>query len=377
MAKNNCSYQIDVPLPDKAYSVIIGQGQLKDKAFLSQHIQSSQVLIVSNKTIAPLYLKGLKQACAGKQCDVVILEDGEQYKNQHSLNLIYDELISKHHHRDTTLIALGGGVIGDITGFAASTYQRGVPFIQIPTTLLAQVDASVGGKTAINHPMGKNLIGCFYQPQLVIIDTDTLQSLPQREFKAGFAEVIKYALIVGGDFLSQLRELLQEGVSVDDQAALQSLIAECCKIKADFVVKDEREKGQRALLNLGHTFGHALEAVSGYQRWLHGEAVAIGLYCAALLSSRLGYLSAETLNQIETLLAQVGLAYKIPKDIDLSQLRDRMSLDKKIKDNVLRFVLLKDPCHAVMSSEVAEDTLIQTLLDAVEGEKNDGSNFIA
>lgn len=371
MAKNNISYRIDVDLPSAAYPVFIGDGSLNDKDFLGRQVRSKQVLIVSNARIAPLYLDTLKKAFADRQCDTVILADGERYKNQQSLTLIYDTLVSKRHHRDTTLIALGGGVVGDITGFAAATYQRGVAFIQIPTTLLAQVDASVGGKTAINHPLGKNLIGCFYQPQLVIIDTDTLHSLPQREFKAGLAEVIKYALIVGGDFLKQLTTFLQQNLSVDDKTKLQYLIAECCKIKADFVVKDEKEQGLRALLNLGHTFGHALEALSHYKRWLHGEAVAIGLYCAALMSERLGYINAALLEHIECMLDHAGLPYKIPGDIDLIQLRDMMSLDKKIKDNVLRFVLLKDPCHAFISSEVSEKILYQTLIDAVEGERND------
>ncbi len=368
MAKCKISHRIEVSLPDTAYSILITESGLKDVAFLRRHVTSRQLMIVSNETVAPLYLKDLQTAFADRQCDSVILKDGEQYKNQHSLNRIYDALIDHKHHRDTTLIALGGGVIGDITGFAAATYQRGVSFIQMPTTLLAQVDASIGGKTAINHPGGKNLIGCFHQPQTVIIDMHSLDTLLQREFNAGLAEVIKYAIIAGEPFLGFLSDTLKKGLSAKNHMELERLIAECCRIKAEIVRQDEKEKGQRALLNLGHTFGHALEAQTNFQRWLHGEAVAIGLYCAALLSQRLGYVDNAFVSHIENMLIQAKLPHKIPKNIDLNELRALMSLDKKIKNNVLCFVLIRDAGGCFMSSEVSESLLNQTLLDATEGD---------
>ena len=259
MAKFELYEQVDVFLPGYQYPIIICRNGLSNPELLRSFVTSKQVLIVTNDTIAPLYLNYLKSAFTGIQCDVVILADGEEYKNQESLLAIYNALIQNKHHRDTTLIALGGGVVGDLAGFAASTYQRGIRFIQIPTTLLAQVDASVGGKTAINHPLGKNMIGSFYQPHAVIIDLNTLNSLPEREFRAGLAEMIKYGLLAGGDFLKQLLQALEHGLSAQS-VELPNLIAQCCHIKAKFVETDEREAGQRALLNLGHTFAHALEA---------------------------------------------------------------------------------------------------------------------
>lgn len=265
------------------------------------------------------------------------------------------------------MIALGGGVIGDITGFAASTYQRGVPFIQVPTSLLAQVDASVGGKTAINHPAGKNMIGSFYQPQAVIIDVSTLHSLADREFKAGLAEIIKYAILEGGDFLKDLHHQLKNGISKNSEE-LPHLIAQCCTIKARFVVSDEREHGVRALLNLGHTFGHALEAYTHYQRWLHGEAVAIGLYCAAFLSYEIGLIDYSIVELIEQMLEWSGLPHKIPKEIDLTQLTHLMSLDKKIKNGCLRFVVLRDFGDCYLDDKVTEHHVYKALVASVEGE---------
>ncbi|WP_298625844.1 3-dehydroquinate synthase, partial [uncultured Legionella sp.] len=296
-----------------------------------------------------------------------ILDDGEEFKNEQSLSVIYNSLIRNRHHRDTTIIALGGGVIGDIAGFAASTYQRGVPFIQIPTTLLAQIDASVGGKTAINHVLGKNLIGSFYQPQSVLIDLDTLQTLSEREFRSGLAEMIKYALLSGGDFLDNLLFALKQGLTATSPE-LPDLIASCCKIKAMFVENDEKEAGQRALLNLGHTFAHALETYTNYQQWLHGEAVAIGLYCAAVLSFNMGLLESNYVALVERMLKDAHLPHKIPKSIDLKQLRDLMSLDKKIKNNSLRFVVIKKPGECYLDDKVTEHCLHKTLITAVEGE---------
>lgn len=367
MAKFELCAQVDVSLPGYQYPIIICRNGTGTPELMSGFLSSRQVLIVTNTTIAPLYLEPLKALFTSVQCDVVVLPDGEEHKNQANLFVIYDALIKNRHHRDTTLIALGGGVVGDMVGFAASTYQRGVPFIQIPTTLLAQVDASVGGKTAINHPLGKNMIGSFYQPKAVIIDLNTLKTLPEREFRAGLAEVIKYSLLVGGDFLQDLFDALKQGLRADSPQ-LPQLIARCCQIKAHFVEHDERETGQRALLNLGHTFAHALETYTDYQRWLHGEAVAIGLYCAALLSYKLNLIDAATVTLIEQMLDYAGLPHKIPASIDLDKLKDLMGLDKKVKNNSLRFVVIKKPGDCYLDDKVTEDCLNNTLITAVEGE---------
>lgn len=370
MAKCEVHAQVNVGLAKYPYPISICSYALTDPGLWQSLITSKQVLIVTNQTVAPLYLHFLTQAFADKQCDVVILQDGESFKNQDSLSLIYDQLVQKKHHRDTTLVALGGGVVGDITGFAASTYQRGVPYIQIPTTLLAQVDASVGGKTAINHPMGKNMIGSFYQPQAVVIDVCTLHSLAAREFRAGLAEIIKYALLEGGDFFHTLYSWLQKGIN-NTSPELPHLISQCCQIKARFVESDEQEQGARALLNLGHTFAHALEAYTHYQRWLHGEAVAIGLYCAAVLSYELDLIDSSIVMQIEQMLQWAALPNKIPKDIELAELTRLMSLDKKIRNGCLRFVLVNNFGDCYLSDKVTEHDLKNALNAAVEGEKNE------
>ena len=350
------------------YPIYIGTNLLSDVELLRRHVNGTQVLIVSNETIAPLYLLRVKQAFSSMQCDEVVLPDGEMYKNQHSLMTIYDSLIKNHHHRDTTLIALGGGVIGDMTGFAAATYQRGVQFIQLPTTLLAQVDASIGGKTAINHPNGKNMIGSFHQPHAVLIDLDTLTTLPLREFHAGLAEVIKYGLLVGGEFLHILRAVLAEGAISASNVQLADIVERCCRIKAEIVQEDEREVGRRVVLNLGHTFAHALEAYTHYQCWLHGEAVGIGLYCAALLSYQLGYLDKASLVLIDSMLLAAKLPRRIPKGIDLLELQALMLNDKKIKNKTLRFVLMRAPGDCYLESGVTEDCLHHVLTSAVEGD---------
>jgi 3-dehydroquinate synthase len=340
---------------------------LHHSEYLNTLVTSSQVLIVTNKTVAPLYLKKLQSAFSSLQCDVLILEDGEYYKNQDSLFAIYEALIQNKHHRDTTLIALGGGVIGDLTGFAASTYQRGVSLLQIPTTLLAQIDASVGGKTAINHPLGKNMIGSFYQPQAVLVDVTTLATLSEREFRAGLAEMIKYGLLAGGEFFTKLKKALSQGLTLS-HPLLPQLIAECCRIKAQFVEKDEKETGARALLNLGHTFAHALEAYTQYQQWVHGEAVAIGLYCAALLSYQVHLTDYHLVKEIKQLLQDAGLPYKIPDTVDLEQLIALMSLDKKIKNNQVRFVLIKKPGACYLESGITKASLYAALDKSVRGE---------
>lgn len=365
MAKFELYEQVDISLPGREYPIFIARHALDVPQLFLSFVPAKQVLLVTSQRIGPLYLKSLQSVFKTIQCDVVLLKDGEEHKNEASLFAIYEALIQNKHHRDSTLIALGGGVIGDLAGFAASTYQRGMPFIQVPTTLLAQVDASVGGKTAINHPLGKNMIGSFYQPRAVIMDLNTLVSLPIREFRAGLAEVIKYALLVGGDFLTRLFSALQEGLTVNSPV-LPHLIAQCCRIKAKFVETDEKEVGQRALLNLGHTFAHALEAYTHYQRWLHGEAVAIGLYCAAVLSYQLGWIDKSVVEQVASLLDYAGLPHKIPRSIELDALRKIMSLDKKIKNNALPFVVMKGLGDCYLDDKITEDCLRNTLQDSQE-----------
>ena len=371
MAKHNLYAQLQVVCPSKTYPIYIGHDLLSDPILLCRPILGDQVLVVTNETIAPLYLNLLENAYSSKQCNVVILKDGEQHKNEHGLFTIYDALIEHHHQRDTTIVALGGGVVGDMAGFAASTYQRGVNYIQIPTTLLSQVDSSVGGKTAINHRLGKNMIGSFYQPTAVIIDLSTLKTLKNREFVSGLAEVIKYGLLQGGEFLHQLTEHLSKKTMDIVGSDFAALVSSCCQIKANFIQRDEKEQGCRALLNLGHTFAHALEAVTQYARWLHGEAVAIGLYCAALLSYQCHYLNRESLDLVELLLNNAGLPHKIPKDIDLDKLQAFMWHDKKIHRGALRFVLLKAPGDSFLDSHMTMDSVKHALHSAVKGEFNE------
>lgn len=370
MAKFSLYKDLKLSLPGHVYPIIIGHNALEDAEVMHRYIRSKQVLIVTNGTIAPLYLSSLQTIFADRQCDIVILDDGETFKNQQSLFAIYDKLIEKDHHRDTTLVALGGGVIGDLTGFAAATYQRGVRFVQLPTTLLAQVDASVGGKTAINHPLAKNMIGSFHQPEAVIIDLTTLQTLPLREFRAGLGEVIKYALLEGGEFLDLVDKALHGGLDSNNSEQLPEIISRCCEIKARFVQADEKETGQRALLNLGHSVAHALEAYTNYTRWLHGEAVGIGLYCAALLSYQLGHLNEKTLVLVDQMLKLAKLPCRIPKDIDLVKLRALMSKDKKIKDKNLRLILIKGAGNCYIEDGVSEKALTSMLRTAVEGDSN-------
>jgi 3-dehydroquinate synthase len=360
MGKPEVLQEVEVKLPHLRYTIYIGRHLLHDAARLQAVIPGTQALIVTNQTLAPLYLDRLREALCHIQCQVVILPDGEAYKTQASVAKIHKALIQYKHHRDTVLIALGGGVIGDITGFAASTYHRGVACIQIPTTLLAQVDSAVGGKTAINYPGAKNAVGSFHQPCAVFIDVAMLDTLPEREFRAGLAEVIKYGVLVGGDFLGQLAHVLL------DKQALPLLIAQCCRIKARIIQQDEREStGQRALLNLGHTFAHALEAVTHYERWLHGEAVAIGLYCAARLSHDLGYLSLADVNQVDALLQHAGLPRRIPSDISLSAMYELMYQDKKVQKNKLRYILIKKLGECYVNASVSEQDVMHVLADAV------------
>ncbi|KTD82926.1 3-dehydroquinate synthase [Legionella waltersii] len=367
MAKFEQLTELSVITSASEYPIIICRNGLTDEDLLHQLVCSQQLLIVTNKTIAPIYLADLQAVYKGKQCISVVLDDGEEYKNKESLYTIYDALLANQFHRDSTIIALGGGVIGDIAGFAASTYQRGIRLIQIPTTLLAQIDASVGGKTAINHPLGKNMIGSFYQPSGVVVDVNTLQTLPDREFRAGLAEMIKYALLEGGEFYSKVQVELEYGLTIDSPE-LPSLIAKCCRIKAKYVEEDERETGKRALLNLGHTVGHALEAYTAYKTWLHGEAVAIGLYFIGVLSCNLGLLEEKILFQMKQMIIDAGLPYQIPKSVDIYKLWNLMKLDKKIQKNQLRFVVIEKPGMCYVHDAISEESIKDALVAAIGGE---------
>jgi len=352
---------LTVGLAERSYPIHIGCGLLDRPELLLQHLPRKRTVIVSNTTVAPLYLERLSNMLNlhGIHVQSIILPDGEQYKNSDSLNAIYDALLKSRSERNTPLIALGGGVIGDMTGFAAATYLRGVPFIQIPTTLLAQVDSSVGGKTGINHPLGKNMIGAFYQPLVVLADTLTLNTLPDKELRAGLAEVIKYGLIRDLPFLEWLEDNIEK-LLARDTAALQYAIACSCQNKAEVVGVDERESGERALLNLGHTFGHAIENGMGYGIWLHGEAVAAGTIMAVDLSQRLGWLSAQEVARVRTLFERAGLPVVAPK-LGAEKYLQLMGLDKKVAEGKIRFVLLQSLGHAVMTGDVSQALLEQTL----------------
>lgn len=342
--------KVNVALGERTYPIYIGSGLLGSSDIYRQHIPSSQVMVVSNETVAPLYLRQLTDALEGFRIESVILPDGEQYKTLEVWNQIFTQLLSKKYNRQCTIIALGGGVVGDMAGFAAATYQRGVHFIQAPTTLLAQVDSSVGGKTGVNHALGKNMIGAFYQPRCVVVDIATLASLDQRQLSAGLAEVIKYGLINDADFFSWLEEHM-EALLARDGSALAYAVDRSCRNKAKVVAADEKESGQRALLNLGHTFGHAIETGMGYGQWLHGEAVAVGMCMAADMSRRLGWLERDVQTRIMALIRKAGLPVEPPAGIDYKQFLSLMGVDKKVMDGRLRLVLLK----AIGSSLVTED----------------------
>ncbi|KOR28667.1 3-dehydroquinate synthase, partial [Achromatium sp. WMS3] len=305
---------LNLELGKRSYPIYIGNGIINDSTLIQPHLVSNQVVIVTNDTIAPIYLQQVQDALANYNVHTVILPDGESHKNLATWSQIIDALLTYKATRHCTLIALGGGVIGDMTGFAAACYQRGIAFLQIPTTLLAQVDASVGGKTGINHPLGKNMIGAFYQPRCVIIDTNTLNTLPKREFIAGISEIIKYGLIRDQEFFAWLESSLPEILDKDPKIIART-IELSCQNKADIVAADEQETGQRALLNLGHTFGHAIETNLGYGKWLHGEAVAVGISMAAELSARLGWLTITERDRIIKLITQAELPTKLPSNL--------------------------------------------------------------
>ena len=351
---------LTVELGERGYPIHIGSALLGDAELYRPHLRGPQVMIVTNETVAPLYLEPVKQALGGHRVREVVLPDGEVYKTLEVWSRILDALLGERFSRDCTLIALGGGVIGDMAGFAAACYQRGVDFIQVPTTLLAQVDSSVGGKTGINHPAGKNMIGAFHQPRAVIADTDTLNTLPQRELSAGLAEVLKYGFIRDAAFLDWLECHMTELVSRDPEA-LAHAIEHSCEIKARIVAEDEFESGSRALLNLGHTFGHAIETGTGYGNWLHGEAVGAGICLAADLSARLGWLTEAEVERTRRLIASASLPTERPADLTPERMLELMAVDKKVLAGQLRLVLLKQLGEAVITSEFDQAVLVATL----------------
>ncbi|NQD80167.1 3-dehydroquinate synthase [Pseudomonas sp. CrR14] len=351
---------LHVDLAERSYPIYIGADLLSRVDLLAAHIVGQQVAIVTNETIAPLYLAELQATLADYRVTSIVLPDGEAFKNWQTLQTIFDGLLGARHDRRTTVIALGGGVIGDMAGFAAACYQRGVNFIQIPTTLLSQVDSSVGGKTGINHPLGKNMVGAFYQPQAVLIDTRSLETLPQRELSAGLAEVIKYGLICDEPFLGWLEEHVAALRGLD-QAALTEAIERSCAAKARVVGADERETGVRATLNLGHTFGHAIETHMGYGVWLHGEAVAAGTAMALEMSHRLGWITTDERDRGVRLFLAAGLPVVPPQEMTPADFLEHMAVDKKVLDGQLRLVLLRSLGEAVVTSDYPRDILNATL----------------
>jgi len=340
---------VQIDLQDRSYPIYIGDDLLQKNALLSKHIRSKQIMIVTNEVIAPHYQSWVEAVLSGFNLEVVTLPDGEIFKNLDTLNSIFDKLLEARFDRGCTLLALGGGVVGDMAGFAAASYQRGVDFVQIPTTLLAQVDSSVGGKTGVNHALGKNMIGAFHQPRCVIADTRTLATLPDSELRAGLAEVIKYGLIVDAEFYSWLEDNLPALLRRESDA-LTYAIKRSCEIKAEIVASDEKERGRRALLNLGHTFGHAIEAVTGYGQWLHGEAVATGMVMAMDLSHRLGWLNNNQYQSAKALIQAAELPIKPPVQMTPELFLNSMLRDKKTRDGHLNLILM----HAIGEASVVQ-----------------------
>lgn len=353
---------LNVNLGERSYPIYIGSGLLDDATLLLPHIHGKQVVIVSNTTVAPLYLERIKAHLADYTVVEAILPDGEQYKNMDTMQSILTTMLENRCDRAATVIALGGGVIGDITGFAASCYQRGVNFIQIPTTLLSQVDSSVGGKTGVNHPLGKNMIGAFYQPQVVIIDTDSLNTLDDRQFSAGMAEIIKYGLLWDRLFLDWLNDNMP-ALMQRNKVLLTKAIYRSCEIKAEVVADDEKETGARALLNLGHTFGHAIENAMGYGEWLHGEAVGAGMQMAAQLSADLGWISTKDANYCQQIISAAKLPTQPPESMTVDQFNTIMAIDKKVINGVLRLVLMESLGKAIVTSDFSTEQLQKTLLN--------------
>lgn len=352
---------LTVALDDRSYPIHIGPGLICRAELIAARLPQSKVAIVTNATLAPIYLPPLSEALRqhGIAAVTIVLPDGEAFKNWETLNQIFDSLLTNRCERKTTIVALGGGVIGDLAGFAAAVYQRGLPFVQIPTTLLAQVDSAVGGKTAINHPLGKNMIGAFHQPLAVVSDTDTLKTLPERELAAGLAEVIKYGLICDPEFFGWLEINIDKLVGRDPQA-LAYAIERSCRNKAEIVAQDERETGVRALLNLGHTFGHAIETGMGFGTWLHGEAVAAGTVLAAILSQRMGLIARHDVERIVDILARANLPTSAP-ELGTERYMELMGHDKKVEGGKMRFILLRGIGDAFIADRVPEAALAETL----------------
>jgi 3-dehydroquinate synthase len=348
--------KLTVDLGSRSYPIFIGESLLSQSNLFTDAIKGKKVMIVTNDIVAPLYLENCKNSLKKFEIDEVILSDGEKFKTLATFETILSALLENKHARDTTIVALGGGVIGDMAGFAAACYQRGVPFVQVPTTLLSQVDSSVGGKTAVNHPLGKNMIGAFYQPQSVIIDINCLKTLPKREFAAGMAEVIKYGIIYDGNFFSWLESHVDEIKSLQPEA-ITYMIKRCCEIKAEVVAQDEKEHGIRALLNLGHTFGHAIEAEQGYGNWLHGEAVAAGMILAAETSFIIGLLDGEEVEKIINLIEAFELPLSAPEEMNYDHFARHMQLDKKVLNGQLRLILPTSIGTSEIYSNVSEAVL--------------------
>ncbi len=359
------SIRLNVDLGERSYPIDIGPTVLKDAQGLAKYVSSRKVAIVTNTTVAPLYLERIAAPlrAAGREVIPVILPDGEEFKNWDSLMQVFDALLANKCDRKTTMIALGGGVIGDLTGYAAASYMRGVPFIQVPTTLLSQVDSSVGGKTGINHPLGKNMIGAFYQPRAVLADTSTLATLPERELSAGLAEVIKHGAIIDAVFFDWIEQNIAR-LRAREPAALAHAISRSCEIKADVVRQDEREGGLRAILNFGHTFGHAIEAGLGYGAWLHGEAVGCGMVMAADLSQRMGFIDAATVARVRALVAAAGLPTVAP-DLGTERWLELMEVDKKNEGGAIKFILLK-PLGSPSITNAPAELLLATLAACVK-----------
>ena len=351
---------LNVELGNRSYPIIVGNGLLRDEALLAPYIAGDEVVVLTNETIAPLYLDQVTTSLKDRRLICQVLPDGEQFKNLDTLQSIFDTLLENRCSRTTTLIALGGGVIGDVVGFAAACYQRGIPFIQLPTTLLAQVDSSVGGKTAVNHPQGKNMIGAFHQPACVVSDTGTLSTLDPRQLAAGIAEVIKYGLIRDQKFFSWLEENIERLLRYEDDA-LEFVILESCRHKAQVVANDEREAGERALLNLGHTFGHAIEAATDYVGWLHGEAVAVGMVMAATMSQKMGWLDAAEVERVRELVKRAGLPSEPPASMSPDDFMKHMTVDKKVSSGRIRFVLLSELGQASLISDYPDELLAEVL----------------
>jgi 3-dehydroquinate synthase len=351
--------RVDIALGERSYPILIGPRLLEDAQLLSTHIAARSLLIVTNETVAPLYLTKLQSALQGRRVATLVLPDGEQHKTLESFARILDALVGERMNRDAAAVALGGGVIGDMVGFAAACYQRGIDYVQVPTTLLAQVDSSVGGKTGVNHPRGKNMIGAFHQPRCVLVDTSTLQTLPPREYSSGLAEVVKYGFIRDAAFLQWIAANIERLLARDD-AAVMHAVRRSCEIKADVVGQDEREHGLRAILNLGHTFGHAIETASGYGTWLHGEAVAAGMVMAADMSTRSGWLQPAERDRIVQVLTRLGLPVAAPR-IGAQRGRELMGMDKKVLGGRIRLVLLQGLGRAIVVDDYAEQALEATL----------------